>query len=271
MQPMLNTALTVARQAATLVERAFADVDLIDVEQKAANDYVTKVDHAAEELIIEGLRKRYPNHGFICEESGEQPGSKDGEDYTWIIDPLDGTTNFVRGIPHFAISIALRVKGRLEAAVIIDPIKKEEFTACRGRGAQLNGKRIRVSKARQLDGALLATGIPFRNNQKAILASYMAILQDLSIGTAGVRRQGAAALDLAYVAANRYDGFWEFGLKPWDIAAGILIVEEAGGLVGDLHGGMKHLESGNILCATPKLFKPLAQAIYRHTQSKASE
>lgn len=266
MQPMMNTALTVARQTATMIERAFADVDLIDVEQKATNDFVTKVDRAAEDTIVEGLRKRYPDHGFICEESGEQPGKGDGADYTWIIDPLDGTTNFVRGIPHFAISIALKVKGRLEVAVIIDPIKREEFTAVRGRGAQLNGKRIRVSAARHLEGSLLATGIPFRPNQKAILANYMAILQDFSIGTAGIRRQGSAALDLAYVAAGRYDGYWEFGLKPWDIAAGILIVEEAGGLVGDLNGGMKHLETGNIMCSAAKLFKPMAQQIVRHTQ-----
>lgn len=264
MQPMLNTAVGVGRQAALLIERAFADIDLVEVETKAANDYVTKVDRAAEAEIMAGIRKRYPDHGFICEESGIQPGRNEGADYEWIIDPLDGTTNFIRGIPHFAVSIALRVKGKLEVGVVIDPIKREEYTAVRGRGAQLNGKRIRVSSARQLEGSLLATGIPFRPNQKAIVEPYMNILKALSTETAGVRRQGAAALDLAYVAANRYDGFWEFGLQPWDMAAGVLLVEEAGGLVGDLEGGMKHMDSGNILCAPPKLYKSLAQMIHRH-------
>lgn len=268
MQPMLNTALSVARQTAILIERAFEDVDLIDVETKGKNDYVTKVDQAAEEQLIEGIRKRYPNHGFLCEESGLQPGTGDGEEYLWIIDPLDGTTNFINGIPHFAISIALKVKGQLEVAVIIDPIKREEFTAIRGRGAQLNGKRIRVTERKQLDGALLATGFPFRPNQQGILDTYMDIFKDLCITTAGIRRQGAAALDLAYVAAGRYDGFWEFGLNEWDIAAGALLVKEAGGLVGDLKGGMNHLKTGDILCAPPKMFKPFLQNVCRHTLKK---
>lgn len=268
MQPMLNTALSVGREAATLIERAFDDVDLIDVAAKGTNDYVTKVDQAAEELIIEGLRKRYPNHGFLCEESGIQPGTEDGADYVWVIDPLDGTTNFINGIPHFAISIALKVKGQLEVAVIIDPIKREEFTAVRGRGAQLNGKRMRVNQSKHLEGTLLATGFPFRPNQSGILDCYMGIFKDFAITTAGIRRQGAASLDLAYVAAGRYDGFWEFGLSEWDIAAGALLVKEAGGLVGDLKGGMKHMETGDIACAPPKLFKPFMQTICRHTLKK---
>lgn len=268
MQPMLNTALGAARQTAKMIERAFEDVDLIDVESKGANDYVTKVDQAAEESLIENIRKRYPNHGFLCEESGHQPGKEDGADYLWIIDPLDGTTNFINGIPHFAISIALQVKGQLEVAVIIDPIKQEEFTAVRGRGAQLNGKRVRVNDRKQLDGTLISTGFPFRPNQRGIVDTYMNIFKDLTITTAGIRRQGAAALDLAYVAAGRYDAFWEFGLNKWDIAAGILLVKEAGGLVGDLKGGMKHFETGDIACAPPKLFKPFMQTICRHTLKK---
>ncbi|PIE41341.1 MAG: inositol monophosphatase [Gammaproteobacteria bacterium] len=268
MQPMLNTALSAARQTAKIIERAFQDVDLIDVESKGANDFVTKVDQAAEANLIESIRKRYPNHGFYCEETGHQPGSDDGADFLWIIDPLDGTTNFIHGIPHFAISIALQVKGQLEVAVIVDPIKQEEFTAIRGRGAQLNGKRIRVTDQKQLEGALVATGFPFRPNQRGILDAYMGIFQDLAITTAGIRRQGAAALDLAYVAAGRYDAFWEFGLNKWDIAAGVLLIKEAGGLVGDLKGGMKHMETGDIACAPPKLFKPFLQTICRHTLKK---
>ncbi|MDX1694283.1 MAG: inositol monophosphatase family protein [Ketobacteraceae bacterium] len=268
MQPMLNTALSVARQTGKLIERAFDDIDLIDVESKGTNDYVTQVDRVAEASLIEGIRKRYPNHGFLCEESGLQEGTGDGRDHIWVIDPLDGTTNFIHGVPHFAISIALKVKGQLEVGLVYDPVKKEEFTAVRGRGAQLNGKRIRVTDRKQLEGTLLATGFPFRPDQQGILDTYMAIFRDLAITTAGIRRQGAAALDLAYVAAGRYDGFWEFGLNEWDIAAGLLLVKEAGGLSGDLKGGMKHLETGDVACAPPKLFKPLMQTICRHTIKK---
>ena len=268
MQPMLNTALSVARQTGKMIERAFEDVDLIDIEAKGTNDYVTAVDRAAEEQIIDGIRKRYPNHGFLCEESGFQAGSGEGADYVWVIDPLDGTTNFIHGVPHFAISIALKVKGQLEVGVVLDPIKQEEFTAVRGRGAQLNGKRLRVTAAKQLEGTLIATGFPFRPNQRGILETYMAIFQDLAIGTAGIRWQGSAALDLAYVAAGRYDAYWEFGLNEWDIAAGALLVKEAGGLVGDLKGGMKHMETGDIACAPPKLFKSFMQSICRHTIKK---
>lgn len=268
MQPMLNTALAAARQTSKMIERAFADLHLIDVETKGTNDYVTQVDRAAEEALIEAIRKRYPNHGFLCEESGQQPGTDEGQDFLWIIDPLDGTTNFIHGVPHFAISIALQVKGQLEAAVVLDPIKNEEFTAARGRGAQLNGKRIRVTNSKQLEGTLLATGFPFRPDQQGIFDTYMAIFRDFTGSTAGIRRQGSAALDLAYVAAGRYDGFWEFGLSPWDMAAGVLLVTEAGGLVGDLKGGLKHMETGDIACAPPKLFKPIMQTIRSHTIKK---
>ncbi len=261
MQPMLNTALSVARKTGEMIARASEQVDLIDIERKGTHDFVTKVDKAAEQSIIEGLQKRYPNHGFRGEEFGSIPGKADGLDYEWIIDPLDGTTNFIHGVPHFAISIALKVKSQLEVAVVVDPMREEEFTAIRGRGAQLNGKRIRVSKQKQLGDALLATGFPFRPDQHSILDTYLSIFKTFAEQTSGIRRAGAASLDLAYVAAGRYDGFWEFGLKEWDIAAGALLVQEAGGLIGDLSGGVNHLKTGNVLCAPPKLFKQMAQII----------
>lgn len=265
MQPMLNTALSVARTTAEMIYRAYEQVDTIEVESKGANDFVTQVDRASEQRIIEGLRKRYPRHSFLGEESGLQEG--EDKDYVWVIDPLDGTTNFIHGIPHFAISIALKVKGQLEVAVVLNPMNKEEFTASRGRGAQLNGRRIRVSKQTKLQNALLATGFPFRPGQDRIFNAYMGMFQDLARTTAGIRREGAASLDLAYVAAGRYDGFWEFGLSEWDTAAGALLITEAGGLLGDLNGRMDHLRTGNIVCAPPKLFKAMLQTIHPHMAS----
>jgi myo-inositol-1(or 4)-monophosphatase len=262
MHPMLNTALGVARTTAEMIYKAYEQVESLEVEAKGTNDFVTKVDRASEERIIEGLRKRYPDHCYLGEENGLVEGRD--KDYVWVIDPLDGTTNFIHGIPHFAISIGLKVRGQLEAAVVINPVSKEEFTASRGRGAQLNGRRIRVSKRTKLEGSLLATGFPFRPNQAKILNSYMGMLQDFTEKTAGIRRAGAASLDLAYVAAGRYDGFWEFGLSEWDMAAGALLVTEAGGLIGDLKGGMNHMKSGDIVCAPPKLFKPMLQTIHPH-------
>lgn len=259
MHPMLNTALTVARSAGDLLARAFENVETLDVESKGANDFVTNVDRAVEEAIISGLRKRYPKHGFLAEESGRIPGKDEGEDYLWIIDPLDGTTNFIHGIPQFAISIALEIKGQLEVAVVYDPVKKEEFTATKGRGAALNGKRIRVSNRRGLQGALLGTGFPFRPDQLSLVEPYMNIFKTLAMETAGIRRPGAASLDLAYVAAGRFDGFWEFGLQFWDMAAGVLLVQEAGGLVADPTGGMAHLDTGNIVCGPAKVFKSILQ------------
>ncbi|CBL45751.1 extragenic suppressor protein SuhB [gamma proteobacterium HdN1] len=259
MHPMLNSALSVARTAGDLLVRAFDNVDSLKVETKGANDYVTSVDRGLEETIITGLQKRYPKHGFLAEESGRIAGTDEGQDYLWIIDPLDGTTNFIHGIPQFAISIALEVKGQLEVAVVYDPVKKEEFTATRGRGASLNGKRIRVSNRRGLQGALLGTGFPFRPDQAKYVEPYINILRTLTQETAGIRRPGAAALDLAWVAAGRFDGFWEFGLQSWDMAAGILLIQEAGGLVGDPTGGMSHMDTGNIVCGPAKVFKALLQ------------
>ena len=265
MQPMLNTALAVARSTAELIARATEDLKRITVETKGKNDYVTRVDQAAEQRIIEGIQKRYPDHGFLGEENGVIEGSGAGKDFQWIIDPLDGTTNFIHGMPHFAISIALKVKQQLEVAIVLDPMRQEEFTAVRGRGAQLNGKRIRVSSQTTLDGALLATGIPFRPDQYAMMDEYLSIFKSLALNTAGIRRAGSAALDLAYVAAGRYDGYWEFGLKEWDMAAGALLLQEAGGLIGDTDGTMNHLSSGNVVCGPVKVFKAILQTI--HNQS----
>ncbi|PCJ35477.1 MAG: inositol monophosphatase [Moraxellaceae bacterium] len=267
MHPMLNTALSVARTTGKMIAQAAEQVDLIDVESKGVNDYVTRVDKMSEESIIEGIKKRYPNHGFLGEETGLIEGLDDGKDYLWVIDPLDGTTNFINGVPHFAISIALKIKDQLEVAVVLDPMREEEFTAARGRGAQMNGKRLRVNSRKALAGTLLATGFPFRPDQAAIVDSYMGMFKDFSQQCAGIRRQGAASLDLAYVAAGRYDGFWEYGLKEWDLAAGVLLVQEAGGLVGDLNGGMDHFKSGNIVCAPPKLFKAMLQTIRPYIKS----
>ncbi len=257
MEPMSNIALRAARKAGDLIARATDDLDRIDVEFKSANDFVSEVDRSAEREIIYHLSKAYPDHAFLAEEGGES-GNADSE-YRWIIDPLDGTTNFLRGIPHFAVSIACEYRGKIEHAVILDPIRREEFVASRGRGAQLNGHRIRVSKLTSLDGALLGTGIPFRDRQTEHLSAYIKTLETLAGSCAGIRRAGAAALDLAYVAAGRLDAFWEIGLAPWDIAAGSLLVREAGGLIGDFGGEAGYMESGNVVCGNPKCFKAVLQ------------
>ncbi len=261
MQPMLNIALRAARQAGEHIVRASDRLDLIPVTEKGSNDYVTEVDRAAEDIIIRTLQKAYPDHGFLAEESGS---SNPDADYIWIIDPLDGTTNFVRGIPHYAVSIACQHQGKIEHAVVYNPVTREEFTASRGRGAQLNGRRIRVTARTNLDGALLGTGIPFRSHQNEKIAGYVKALEELAPQTAGIRRAGSAALDLAYVAAGRFDAFWEMGLKPWDIAAGILLIQEAGGLIGDFNGGNQYLETGNIVCGNPKCFKQVLQVVNQH-------
>ncbi len=257
MEPMSHMALRAARKAGDIIVRATDDLDRIEVETKSANDFVSEVDRAAEKEIIYTLSKAYPDHAFLAEEGG-LTGNEESE-YRWIIDPLDGTTNFLRGIPHFAVSIACEIKGKIEHAVVLDPVRREEFVASRGRGAQLNGRRIRVSKLAGLDNAVLGTGIPFRARQTDHLPAYTKSLESLAAASAGIRRAGAAALDLAYVAAGRYDAFWEIGLAPWDIAAGSLLVREAGGLVGDLSGGESYMESGNIVCGNPKCFKAVVQ------------
>ncbi|MBI3561877.1 MAG: inositol-1-monophosphatase [Gammaproteobacteria bacterium] len=255
MHPMLNIAVRAARKAGGIITRFSDQVDTLKISSKAENDFVSEVDQLAEQAIVQILLKAYPNHSILAEESGVHQGNE----FEWIIDPLDGTTNFLHGVPHYAVSIGLRHKGRLEVAVVYDPFKQEMFTASRGSGAQLNGKRIRVTKRTNLKGALLGTGIPFRELQ--ILDTYLAMLRALLPETAGIRRAGSAALDLAYVAAGRLDGFWEFGLKPWDMAAGVLLIEEAGGIVCDFRGGFDYFASGNIVTANPKVLKAMIQAI----------
>lgn len=261
MKPMLNVALRAARNAGELIARAAQSSDLVKMEVKSHNDFVSEVDRLAEQEILNVLQKAFPEHGFLCEESGQIEGTGEGKDYCWIIDPLDGTTNFLYGIPHFSISIALKYKGQIEHGLILDPIRNEEFHASRGQGAYLNNRRIRVTSRKTLDGALLGTGFPFRPEQKQYMDNYLNMLKNLTEDTAGIRRAGSAALDLAYVAAGRLDGFWEFGLNPWDIAAGCLIVGEAGGLVGDFNGGHNYLNSGNVVCGGPKVFKQILKTI----------
>ncbi|MCR8924182.1 inositol monophosphatase [Dasania sp. GY-MA-18] len=267
MQPMTTIALRAARKAGEIIARACENLDTIDIESKGNNDFVTEVDKAAEREIRYGLSKAYPDHAILGEEGG-LIGSPDA-DYQWVVDPLDGTTNFIRGIPHFAISIACFYKGQIEHAVILDPIRREEFIASRGRGAQLNGRRIRVSKRTTLEGALIGTGIPYKSRSEQHIPEYMASLEAVTRQTAGIRRGGAAALDLAYVAAGRLDGFWEIGLNKWDIAAGILLIREAGGLVSDFKGGNDYLESGNIVTGNPKTFKALLQTVQPHLKQTA--
>ncbi|MCZ6830822.1 MAG: inositol monophosphatase family protein [Gammaproteobacteria bacterium] len=257
MEPMTNIALRAARKAGELIARATENLDRLEIESKSANDFVTEVDRASEKEIIYHLSKAYPDHAFLAEEGGSS-GNADSE-YRWLIDPLDGTTNFIRGIPHFAVSIACEYRGKLEHAVVLDPIRREEFTASRGRGAQLNGRRIRVSKLAGLEGALLGTGIPFKERHTEHLEAYITSLQILAARSGGIRRAGTAALDLAYVAAGRLDAFWELGLAPWDIAAGVLLIREAGGLIGDFNGAATYMESGNIVCGNPKCFKAVLQ------------
>lgn len=264
MQPMLNIALRAARKAGDVIARAAEQMDRVQIESKGENNYVTEIDRKAEQEIIYHLQKAYPDHGFLAEESGESGNPE--SPYQWIIDPIDGTTNFVRGIPHFAVSIACIFQGQIEHAVILDPIRREEFTASRGRGAQLNGRRVRVTMNPSLDGALVGTGIPFKSRSEQHIPAYMRSLEAVAKETAGIRRAGAASLDLAYVAAGRLDAFWEIGLSKWDIAAGILLVREAGGLLSDFQGAGSYYETGNIVAANPKCLKGLLQTIRPHLQ-----
>jgi len=251
---MLNTAVKAARKAAAIINRASLDLDLIHVATKGRRDFVTEVDRAAEAAIIETLSTAYPQHAFLAEESGASQGGGEAE-YTWIIDPLDGTTNFIHGFPQYAVSIGLRHRGQLTQAVVYDPTRNELFTASRGRGAFLNDRRIRVSRRSQLRESLIGTGFPFR--QLEHLDEYVRMFKRITEETAGIRRPGAAALDLAYVAAGRLDGFWEFGLSPWDMAAGTLVIIEAGGLVSDFAGEDNYLFTGNVVCGTPKVHEQL--------------
>ncbi len=255
MQPMLNIAIRAARRAGTIISRAQNRLYDLKIELKGHNDYVTQTDVEAEAAIIEVLNEAYPSHSIVAEESGSSGAS----DFKWIIDPIDGTLNFIHGFPSYAISIALQVKGRLEQAVIYDPTRDEMYTASRGAGAQLNGQRIRVSPRTELDSSILGTGFPLRNKNK--LPNYLLGFTTLLNKSADIRRTGSAALDLAYVACGRLDGYWEFDLHEWDIAAGALLVQESGGLIGDPKGGETHLQTGNVVAANPKIFRQILAAL----------
>jgi len=255
MQPILNIAVKAARRAGDLIVKSLSRLDSLDVSSKGRNDFVTDIDRAAEEDIIATIRRHYPEHAVLAEESG-----RSGRDENlWIIDPLDGTTNFLHGNPVFAVSIAFERRGRLEHAVVYDPLRQEFFTASRGEGAQLEGRKIRVSKQKELEGSLIGTGFPYRANAKWI-EPYISMLREIMTKAAGVRRPGSASLDLAFVAAGRLDGFWEIGLAPWDTAAGTLLILEAGGRIGTLSGG-EYLQGGNVVAGTPKVFDELVAAL----------
>ena len=253
MHPMLNTAVKAARKAGNVIIRASRDLDLLKVESKRQNDFVTEVDRAAEAAVIGVLREAYPNHAILAEESGESKGSQG--DFVWIIDPLDGTTNFIHGVPQYCVSIGLKHKGIITQAVIYDPVKNELFTATRGAGAFMNDRRMRVSSRLRIGDSLIGTGFPFSKLES--LERYIAMFRKVSLNCAGIRRPGAAALDLAYVAAGRFDGFWEMGLQPWDMAAGTLLVQEAGGLVGDFAGDSNYMASGEVVAGNAKVFAQL--------------
>lgn len=261
MHPTLNIAVKAARRAASVINRASTQLDLLNVQSKAPNDFVTEVDRAAEVAIIEVLREAYPEHAILAEESGRSGDSE----YCWIIDPLDGTTNFIHGFPQYAISIALARNKVLEQAVIFDPVRNELFTASKGAGAFLNDRRIRVSRRIKLMDSLIGTGFPFRENDN--IEAYIGAFRELAQKTAGIRRPGAASLDLANVACGRLDGFWEAGLSSWDMAAGALLIMEAGGLVSDFGGDSDYLDTGRLVAGTPKVFAQLLPIVQSHMGS----
>ena len=269
MEPTTHMALRAARRAGKLIVKASERLDRIAIEAKGLNDFVTDVDRTAEREILQQLCKTYPHHTFLGEEGGLS-GEPDSE-FRWFIDPLDGTTNFIHGLPHFAVSIACEHRGSLEHAVVLDPIRGEEFTASRGRGAYLNGRRIRVSSRDSLFNALLGTGLPFRQSNPDHLAAQLDTVAALGTQGAVVRTMGSAALDLAYVAAGRLDAFWHTGLASWDIAAGALLIQEAGGLIADLDGGSGFLDRGQVVCGNPKCFKAVLQAAHARLGAPATE
>jgi myo-inositol-1(or 4)-monophosphatase len=251
MHPFVNIAVRAARKAGNYLAREFEESKPLPAEKKGRNDFVTIADQKAEKVIIDIIRESYPEHAIVAEESGAI-----GEnDIVWVIDPIDGTTNFFRKLPHFAISIAIKIKGRVEHGVIYDPMRDELFVASRGSGVSLNDKRLRVAGLRSLDDSLLATGFPFRT--EALIPKFMKTFESMITKCSDIRRGGSAALDLAYVAAGRLDGYWEYGLSEWDIAAGQLMVREAGGIVSDIDGTDKHLKTGNVLAASPRVYKEM--------------
>ncbi|NMM76137.1 inositol monophosphatase [Rhodococcus sp. SRB_17] len=263
LHPMLNVAIKAARAAGALINRAALDVEAVRISQKQINDFVTEVDHASEQAIIETLLTAYPGHGILAEESGSQHGAKDSQ-FVWIIDPLDGTTNFIHGFPVYCVSIALAVQGKIEQAVVYDPSRNDLFTATKGRGAYMNERRIRVSKRTQLKDSLLSTGFPFRPGDN--FKNYLRMMADVMPRTAGLRRPGAAALDLAYVAAGFTEGFFESGLSIWDVAAGSLLVTEAGGLVGNFTGEADFLEQQECLAGCPRIYGQLVPILGKYSK-----
>ena len=264
-QPLLNIAVRAARRAGEVIVRALNRVDTLTITAKGRNDFVTEVDQTAEREIIASIRKSYPDHAFLAEESGVSGTSET----VWIIDPLDGTTNFLHAMPIFAVSIACQIRGRLEHAVVYDPMRQEIFTASRGGGAHVDNRRLRVSSHKTLEGALIGTGFPYRENTR-YLDEYLNMMKAVIMNTAGVRRPGAASLDLAYVAAGRLDAFWEIGLSPWDTAAGTLLIQEAGGRIGTLSGG-EYTQGGNILCGTPKVYEAMLELLGPHLPAALRE
>jgi myo-inositol-1(or 4)-monophosphatase len=265
---MLTTAVKAARRAGNVINRGARDLDLLKVSSKGPKDFVSEIDHAAEAAIVETLLGAYPTHAILAEE-GTAKGENAQAEYVWIIDPLDGTTNFLHGFPQYCVSIALEHRGIVTQGVIYDPVRNDLFTATRGRGAFLNDRRIRVSKRHHLRDCLIGTGFPFRDG--SFLDTYLAMMKEMITHTAGLRRPGAAALDLAYVAAGCYDGFFEVGLNPWDVAAGSLLVLEAGGLIGDLSGEGDYLRGGQVIAANPKVFAQMVQALSPYRAAMARE
>jgi myo-inositol-1(or 4)-monophosphatase len=260
---MLNMAIKAARAAGAIINRAALDIEAVRVSQKQSNDFVTEVDQAAENAIIETLLTAYPDHGILAEESGQSRGNPQS-DHVWIIDPLDGTTNFIHGFPVYCVSIALEVRGRIEQAVVYDPTRNDLFTATRGRGAFLNERRIRVGKRTRLQECLISTGFPFRPGDD--LNHYLGLMGEMMRRTTALRRPGAAALDLAYVAAGFSDGFFETGLSPWDVAAGSLLVTEAGGLVGNFSGEADFLHQRECLAGNPRIYGQMVQVLGKYSK-----
>jgi len=258
MHPMLTTAVKAARRAGNIINRGARDLDLLKVSSKGPKDFVSEIDHAAEAAIVDTLLGAYPDHAILAEE-GTAKGRNEAAEHVWVIDPLDGTTNFLHGFPQYCVSIGLMHRGVVTQGVIYDPVRNDLFTASRGRGAFLNDRRIRVSKRQHLRDCLVGTGFPFRDG--SYLDAYLAMMREMVTQTAGLRRPGAAALDLAYVAAGCYDGFFEVGLNPWDVAAGSLLVLEAGGLIGDLSGEGGYLQSGQVIAANPKVFVQMVHTL----------
>ena len=265
MHPMLNTAIKAARKAGAVIQRGARDLDRLTVTSKGPKDFVSEVDRAAEAAIVDILLEAYPDHGILAEE-GTINSKVKNPDNIWIIDPLDGTTNFLHGLPHYCVSIALQHKGTITQGVVYDPNRNDLFTATRGAGAYLNDRRLRVSRRVRLDESLVATGFPFRDG--SMVEAYLDMMRDMTHRTAGLRRAGAAALDLAHVAAGWYEGFWEVGLNAWDMAAGSLLVLEAGGLVTDINGDDAFLENGTIIAATPKVLSQMVQTLSPHMKKQ---